>query len=207
MALFQNTTLERLGEAHGTDKFHHGYLPHYEQHFMSLRGEPISLLEIGVYHGGSLALWADYFYNVCATIVGIDIDPACATIPFGDERIKVTIGDVKQATPNPNGYDIIIDDGSHSATDVLYAFTKYWPLITPGGWYVIEDFEVHWIAALNDGLADALIATTDEMLHRVLRGTDGEITTIHQKRAADDSPPSISELHAYEQILFMRKAD
>ena len=48
------------------------------------------VLEIGVFHGGSLQMWREYFGRG-ARIVGIDIDPRCRQ--FEEEQISVMIGD------------------------------------------------------------------------------------------------------------------
>jgi ubiquinone/menaquinone biosynthesis C-methylase UbiE len=39
-------------------------------------GKPVRILEIGVYSGGSLDMWRDYF-GPTAHVTGIDIQPAC----------------------------------------------------------------------------------------------------------------------------------
>jgi trans-aconitate methyltransferase len=184
------TAMERMAAHHGTDKWEHGYCPHYERHFAELRGEPVNLLEIGVYHGGSLRLWADYFYHPAGSIQGVDIDPACADLVFDDERVRVTLGDVKDFEPD-RPYDIIIDDGSHLGTDVVAACDRLWPYIMPGGWYVIEDLAVQWHPVwLGDPVkgsvaSDRLHDTIDLLLQEL-----GEV----------------SEVHIYPQIVFLRKA-
>src|SRR5688572_18968779 len=56
-------------------KWHH-YFDIYHRHFQSFRGKSPVVLEIGVFQGGSLQMWRDYF-GPGAKIVGIDIDPRC----------------------------------------------------------------------------------------------------------------------------------
>jgi SAM-dependent methyltransferase len=132
-------------EQYDTDKMASGYLEQYDEIFDPLVNEPITLLELGVYRGGSLLLWNDYFPS--ATIVGVDIE-----LPKdfnGTERIHLFEG--SQADPAflwrvsneiaPNGFDIIIDDASHMGELTKAAF---WHLfdnhLKPGGFYVIEDW-------------------------------------------------------------------
>jgi hypothetical protein len=55
------------------------YLDIYEHHFAAYRTTPVKFLEIGVFKGGSLELWRNYF-GMNATIFGIDIDPAVCNI-------------------------------------------------------------------------------------------------------------------------------
>jgi len=57
-------------DAYETDKIRHGYLDVYDADRAPWIDKEITLLEIGVYRGGSLKLWRDYFPR--GTIVGID---------------------------------------------------------------------------------------------------------------------------------------
>jgi cephalosporin hydroxylase len=70
------------------DKWLH-YLDIYHRHFERFRGKPVTVLEIGVYHGGSLQMWKEYF-GVHANIIGIDINPICKELE--EENIKIYIG-------------------------------------------------------------------------------------------------------------------
>jgi len=57
-----------------TDKAKHThYLRNYEEYFRSLQDKEITLLELGVYRGGSMFLWRDYFRQ--GLIVGLDFNP------------------------------------------------------------------------------------------------------------------------------------
>src|SRR6516165_2890021 len=79
-------------EGFASDKWEH-YFPIYEAAFSKFiaRGQPIRLLEIGVQNGGSLQIWSKYF-PAGSTIVGIDIDPACAGFVTGP-NVSIRIGD------------------------------------------------------------------------------------------------------------------
>jgi hypothetical protein len=123
----------------------HGYTIFYEHHFCHLRNQPIRLLEIGVLDGRSLATWEQYFPE--AKIYGLDIDPSCQR--FEDARTKIFVG--SQADPDflravredvPDGFDIIIDDGSHYVRHVKASFAGLFGHLRPSGIYVIEDLHV-----------------------------------------------------------------
>ena len=62
----------------------------------ALRRPLADVYEIGVSEGGSLQLWKKYF-GPNATIVGIDIEPACATME--EPQISVRIGDQRSRVP------------------------------------------------------------------------------------------------------------
>lgn len=123
----------------------HGYTIFYEHYLSHLRLEPLRLLEIGVLDGRSLLTWKAYFPN--ATLYGLDIDPACkqfeddrTTIFLGsqdDEGVLVQIGETVK-----DGFDVIIDDGSHYVVHVKTAFNSLFNYVKPGGIYVIEDLHV-----------------------------------------------------------------
>jgi hypothetical protein len=138
--------LDDLGILRGTDKcsLDHGYLEKFRRLLDPLRHEPITLLEIGVLGGASLAMWGDYFS--AAQIVGVDINPECTKYATG--RCQVEIG--SQADPEfleilGHRYvpDVVIDDGSHLADHVILTFRTLWPHLRPGGIYIVEDLHFH----------------------------------------------------------------
>jgi len=140
------TTLLSIARKHRgkvSDKWE-SYFPVYEALFEPFREKPISLLEIGVQNGGSLEIWAKYL-PYATRFVGCDIDPRCGELDFKDPRISVVTGDANlrgtfdRIAAIARRYEIVIDDGSHIAPDVVASFARYFPLLVPGGFYVIED--------------------------------------------------------------------
>jgi len=120
------------------------YLSYYDDLFSTWRDRQVSLLEIGVQHGGCLETWAEYF--TCGLrFVGCDIDLKCNSLRYNDPRISVVVGDInssvifREISSISPAFDIIIDDGSHLSADILTSFVNYFPLVKPGGLYVIED--------------------------------------------------------------------
>ena len=71
-------------------KWHH-YFDIYTRHFERFRDRPIRMLEIGVFRGGSLRMWKEYFHQD-STIVGIDIDESCAAHEIAEQNVFVRIG-------------------------------------------------------------------------------------------------------------------
>ncbi len=119
------------------------YLTYYDQLFAGLKDAPIKLLEIGVQNGGSLETWARYFEKA-ALILGCDVDEKCRNLRYEDPRIGVMVGDANSqaifgALQQSAPFDVIIDDGSHQSEDILISFLNYFPLVQPGGIYVVED--------------------------------------------------------------------
>lgn len=71
--------LEEIGKEAGTDKCSdaHDYLRKYEFFLRRFLEQPMTLLELGVFHGDSLRMWSRYFPK--AHIVGVDINEDCLT--------------------------------------------------------------------------------------------------------------------------------
>jgi hypothetical protein len=119
------------------------YLDFYDDKLWYLQDSKINLLEIGVQNGGSLETWSRYFWKA-EKIIGIDVDPKCADLKFDDSRIQVVIGDAKTVELEDT-FDIIIDDGSHQASDIIANWNHWWPKLNDGGVYVVEDFHTMWM--------------------------------------------------------------
>ena len=119
----------------------HNYCRKYEKYLPFARDEKIKLLEIGVFRGESLRMWKDYFFNSC--IIGIDIDRKC--MQYKEERIMIEIGSQRDGwflastIQKYKQFDLVIDDGSHVNSDMLFSFNKLFPYVVHGGVYVIED--------------------------------------------------------------------
>lgn len=138
---YPDDLLYQLCLKHSPTKVKHDYIKRYSYHFEKIRYNVKKILEIGVYHGGSLKIWKDYFPN--AEIYGIDIDPNCKK--FEDERTKIIICDqnddaqLKKVSCDLKDFDIIIDDGSHKYQHIIKSFTYLYSCLKHDGIYVIED--------------------------------------------------------------------
>jgi hypothetical protein len=114
--------------AYDTDKIKLRYLEEYDPVLAPWVDKDVKLLEIGVDRGGSLKLWHDYFAR--ATIVGIDrklpqhFEYAERILLFqGNQKDRSFLSQVANTTA-PEGFDIIIDDGSHIGEATQNTF---WP--------------------------------------------------------------------------------
>lgn len=152
--------LTHLAHKYGSDKgsssgkgtqsnLPHYYTRHYAKLFHEMRYKPIHLLEIGLNLPGlssyaSLNMWLKYFPY--AKIDGIDINYA----PFFQQRATIFWGDQgsdsfwcwfvgQLKTP----YDIVIDDGSHSALHQQKSLGYLFPHLQAGGIYIIEDLHYY----------------------------------------------------------------
>lgn len=132
------------------DKWNH-YLPAYNEQFQPFRAgfpmtdggfRPLKLMEIGVFHGGSLQLWRQYFGSD-AQVWGIDFNPRSLSVDDADLVVRIGSqsdrGFLKSVVDEMGGIDIVIDDGSHIAKDQRASFETLFPLLTDGGLYLVED--------------------------------------------------------------------
>jgi hypothetical protein len=179
------------------------YFEIYERHFSRFRGQEVHIAEIGIYSGGSLEMWRDYF-GPKAHIYGVDIEPDCKV--YERDGIKVFIGDQADrsfwrefCTKVPK-LDIVIDDGGHQYEQQVVSLEELLPHLRPGGVYLCEDVlgaftQFAWYVG---GLAHKL----NEMAHVRESHDDPERrsvsdTTMFQKR--------INSLHLYPFVVVVEK--
>ncbi len=103
------------------------YFSEYERVLGSMRSTPIRLLEVGVYKGGSLAMWKRYLHPD-SVIVGLDLNPECARFDRPEEHVHVRIGDqsdmsfLRAVADEFGPFDVVIDDGSHVCSHMIKTF-------------------------------------------------------------------------------------
>ena len=135
-------TLHEWGCFHGSDKAKaHRYLDFYEARI----GEPKSIIEFGVLNGASLKMWRDRYPD--AVVIGLDIENK--TAPDGTYFFKLDCTKENWITAIKPRIDLILDDASHLTEDQINSFTLWWPLVAPGGKYVIEDVHTMGYDAYN----------------------------------------------------------
>src|SRR5262245_1872387 len=110
---------------YGAEK-HQFYLNHYDRHFQQLAERHINLLELGIYKGGSLLQWRDFFRY--GQIIGLDLDsvdiddPTGRIITYQGDQTDLALLDRIASDCAPNGFDVIIDDASHIAALTKISF-------------------------------------------------------------------------------------
>lgn len=129
-----------------------------------LAAPPRHILEIGVYGGGSFALWCSL-----ATGKKIGIDSGSIGGPIHDRlnQFRERFGDVTvlrgdshsenvkaEVTHLLNGelLDFLFIDGDHTLSGVSLDFNMYGPLVRPGGWIGFHDItESNYHKSMNAG--------------------------------------------------------
>lgn len=150
-------SLQDLIDSSRTDKNTcHSYLDLYEILFRPRKNLATNVLEIGIYMGGSIKLWHDYFLN--AKIIGVDIidDSQVWDELKNKERIKLfTSTDAYNTEFIKNNFtndlDIILDDGPHTLDSMKFFLSNYSPLLSEQGILVLEDIPSwNWIHTLKE---------------------------------------------------------
>lgn len=133
-----------------TDKdTHHNYLSTYSELFGKFEKESIILLEVGVYKGGSLRLFEEYFVN--ASIIGYDIKD------WGDTQCKRAVRIIKDfglvsSSELPDNITIAIEDGAHDLDSQFDFVKKVYPKMANGGIMVIEDIFTQYLQQMRQRL-------------------------------------------------------
>lgn len=180
--------LTRLANAFGTDKgtltaAGHGYTIVYDLLFGSLRDRVTDLCEVGLARGGpevsdgavkrsvadvpSIRMWHESF--PAAHIVGVDISDCSAFANDWFTFVQADCGDAGQlARVGQLGrqFDLIVDDGSHAPFHQQQTFLALFPLLRPGGLFIIED--THWQPETYARQLPA-VPRTDILLERFIR--------------------------------------
>lgn len=129
------------------EQYKYSYQPQDQDLYQS-RGN-ITMLEIGVQSGGSMIIWPQWFSDIDFTYIGVDINPLCLQLDMSnDDQIHVEIGSQEdpvflQGLCDKYGpFDIIIDDGGHTAKQMMTTLRTLFPCIKEGGFHVIEDTSI-----------------------------------------------------------------
>ncbi len=127
------------------------------------------VVELGIDEGASTAFFSYLWREGRLIAFDLGADPAQAFSAFLSEagiedRVKAcwgvdqsdakTVTDAIRGFMGPDPLDLVIDDASHLLGPTLASFEALFPLVRPGGCYVIEDWA--WELQLQRGLVDAL---------------------------------------------------
>lgn len=186
--------LADLFYAHGGRPIHKWthYFAHYEQFFTRFRNTPVKMLEIGVFKGGSLELWRNYFGHD-ATIFGIDINPSCANFVDAPNQVRIGSQDdpnfLRSVVQEMGGLDIVLDDGSHRGNHIISSFRTLFPLLSDGGLYVME--------------AEFPGTRQNQSLSFVKRLIDDMHCHFHRQEPLET--PHVGAVHLFDSMAFIEK--
>jgi demethylmacrocin O-methyltransferase len=127
-----------------TDKTVSGLEEVYKNLLIPYKDKEITMLEIGVWNGGSMLMYEKMLPK--AKIYGIDIleRPGCLKNSKVITRVMNQENNLALGllAVEAGGFDVIIDDGCHFTSETRSAFETLWQHLKPGGIYIIEDWVV-----------------------------------------------------------------
>jgi len=137
----------------------HSYLSVYEELLQKKKHSAKSVLEIGIYNGGSIKLWKDYFINAKIYAVEIfDLHYVWDVLQNDDRIVLYTSTDaydpqfVKTKLVDQGlRFDMVLDDGPHTLESMKACIQLYLPLLTDDGILIIEDIQsMDWLDELRN---------------------------------------------------------
>jgi SAM-dependent methyltransferase len=169
-----NKPLDGLLQYYGSDKANvfnqlnkkgHGFSSFYTRHLENLRTKKINILEVGSFAGASAAAFTKYFphsnvycfdVNISKFIYmskkihvyGLDIN--------NEKKLKDILNKLNFGN-NLNYFDIIIDDGSHYLSDILFTLKTLFQYVKQNGFYIIEDYKHPNYYNYNKNVEDILV--------------------------------------------------
>lgn len=177
----------------------------YDRHFARYRGKEVVILEIGVFHGGSLQMWKEYFGDK-ARIYGMDINPRCKELE--EDRVKILIGSqsdrdflrkVKKELPP---IDILIDDGGHTMQQQIITFEELYGAVKPDGVYLCEDLHTsYWLQYGGGHKRPGTFIEYSKNLIDHLNAWHSEEGSLK----VDDFTRSAASIHFYDSIMVVEK--
>jgi len=128
---------------------HSTYFEVYDRLFSPWVGRQFVFVEVGVFNGGSLLMWRDYF-GPGARIIGVDFNPEAKRLEA--DGFEIFIGNQAdpafwtafQAAVGP--IDIFLDDGGHTFEQQIVTVDSILPAIRDGGLVVVEDTHTSYMA-------------------------------------------------------------
>ena len=159
-------SLEKIVDNSRTDKNTiHSYLSLYQKLLITKKETAKNVLEVGIYNGGSIKLWSDYFTN--ANVYGLDImniENVWKGIKNNEKIILHTSTDAYDNDFFINHFlnknikcDFMLDDGPHSLKSMKQFIKLYSQIMTDDGILIIEDVQSwNWIDILKNEVPENL---------------------------------------------------
>lgn len=124
------------------------YFRIYDELFNKYKNKKIIFVDIGIFSGGSLFMWRNFFGKK-ARIIGIDLNPDSKQ--FEKYGFEIFIGDQSKKSfwksffKKIGKVDIILDDGGHTNYQQIITTNECIPMIKDNGMLIIEDVHTSFI--------------------------------------------------------------
>lgn len=202
----KNLSLAALADAYGSDKgtIKHNYTKVYERLIDELlRGHDrltasLKIAEFGIACGASIRMWSHYL--PASFINGWDVRPECADVCKDIATYCCFIGD--PAKSKADGYkahfDLIVDDASHIAEQIVATFKNCWDWTKPDGYYVIEDLSCTYNIPYTQNFRKNF--DPDALNER-----NNFVALVDALMKVCDMKGSVAEFHYYPNLLVIKR--
>jgi len=182
------------------------YFNIYDLHFSKYRKKSVTILEFGVFQGGSLQMWRDYFGKK-ARIIGVDINPKCKTLE--EKGIEIYIGDqedrkfLNNLMKKIGKVDIVIEDGGHTMQQQINTFEEVFPYVKDGGTFLIEDLHTSYWKEYGGGYRKA--GSFVEYSKNIIDDINAYHSREPKKLSINSNTKTITGMHVYDSIIVFDK--
>jgi len=187
------------------DKWRH-YFGVYHHHLARFRDQAVTLVEFGVFHGGSLQMWKHYL-GPRARIVGVDIAQVCKSLE--EERVTIRIGDqedrsfLRSLAAEFGPVDIVIEDGGHMMGQQIATFEEMFFRMSDFGTYITEDLHTSYWPRYGGGVRRA--GTFIEYAKGLIDRLNAWHTDDPANLSVDDFTLQAAALHFYDSMLVIER--
>lgn len=146
---------------------HSSYFQVYEKILRPYVGRRITLVEIGVFNGGSLAMWRRYL-GPQARIIGIDLNPQARH--WESLGFEIHIGDQasrsfwREFYARVGPVDVLIDDGGHMNHQQSVTVQMGLEHLRDGATLVVEDVHASYLPEFGNPSDDAFVNQARRMV-------------------------------------------
>lgn len=182
------------------------YFDIYERHLSKYRGKEVTILEIGVFHGGSLQMWK-YYFGDKAKIYGVDINPRCKELE--EENVQIFIGSQsdrdflsKLKTQIPK-VDILIEDGGHMMKQQIVTFEEMYDHVAVNGTYICEDIHSSYMIEYGGGYKrrGTFVEYSKNLIDQL-----NAFFSQQRSLSVNEFTSSTNSMHYYDSVLVIEKA-
>lgn len=183
------------------------YFDIYHRHFERFRGRQCTIVEIGVYHGGSLQMWRHYFGDK-ARIIGVDVNPRLTSL--SQEGVEIVVGDqgdrnfLRQLAKKVGSIDVLIDDGGHTMSQQIATVEELYGSVAENGVILVEDTHTSYWAEYGGGLRApyTFVGFAKQLID--------ELNAFHSRDPHSFRPGAFTQtansMHFYDSVVVIEKA-
>lgn len=174
------------------------YFPAYEALLQKYVDRELTIVEVGIFNGGSLFMWREFF-GPKARIIGIDLNPDARE--WEKHGFEIYIGDQSSGQfwlelfQKIGKVDILIDDGGH--TNRQQIVTSHYAIqnINDGGLLIVEDVHTNYFREFGNPSRYSFV----NFAHRIVDGVNSRSYAL--RRAYTQYSSRVYSVSFFESIV------